>query len=185
MKGSDTQSDFIAAFWILYTAKKIEKISIRELCELAGYNRTTFYAHFKDIYDLLDKAVNRMLEPSRNAIIKFGNFSSALKTDAVMQLFFRLFQMNDKYIEALLWQRHQYVLEDKIKTAILPLLNMAEDKIDIYWEYIIEYQLSAVMGVIRIWLQNKKNISEKSLIQLLHKISSEGGFSMLDYLRLT
>lgn len=29
MKGSDTQSDFIAAFWILYTAKKIEKISIR------------------------------------------------------------------------------------------------------------------------------------------------------------
>lgn len=126
MKGSDTQSDFIAAFWILYTAKKIEKISIRELCELAGYNRTTFYAHFKDIYDLLDKAVNRMLEPSRNAIIKFGNFSSALKTDAVMQLFFRLFQMNDKYIEALLWQRHQYVLEDKIKTAILPLLNIAD-----------------------------------------------------------
>lgn len=37
----------------LMTKKNLEKISIREITELAGVNRQTFYYHFEDIYDLL------------------------------------------------------------------------------------------------------------------------------------
>lgn len=33
--------------------KPIEKISVKELCELADVNRSTFYAHYADPYDLL------------------------------------------------------------------------------------------------------------------------------------
>ncbi len=32
-----------------------EKISVRTICERSGCNRSTFYAHFLDIYDLMEK----------------------------------------------------------------------------------------------------------------------------------
>ncbi len=39
----------------------IHKISIRDLCEKAGINRTTFYHHYGSQYDLLNDAANRFL----------------------------------------------------------------------------------------------------------------------------
>lgn len=37
----------------LMRSKPIQKITIKEICELAALNRGTFYAHFSDQYDLL------------------------------------------------------------------------------------------------------------------------------------
>ncbi len=49
-------------FTELLTKKPIQKISVKELCEKAGINRGTFYSHYEDIYDLLEKIENEMLE---------------------------------------------------------------------------------------------------------------------------
>ena len=48
------------AFTELLTKKPIQSISIKELCELAGINRGTFYAHYQDIYDLRQKIEDEM-----------------------------------------------------------------------------------------------------------------------------
>lgn len=50
------------AFTNLLKEKPIQSISIRELCEKAGINRGTFYAHYQDIYDLLEKMENDMMQ---------------------------------------------------------------------------------------------------------------------------
>lgn len=34
---------------------EFKKITVKKICEKAGVNRSTFYAHFIDIYDMLDK----------------------------------------------------------------------------------------------------------------------------------
>lgn len=49
------------AFTELLTHKPIQSISIKELCDQAGISRGTFYAHYVDIYDLLEKIENEML----------------------------------------------------------------------------------------------------------------------------
>ena len=59
---TETKENFITSFWQLYQDKPVQKISIRELCATAGYNRTTFYDHFRDIYDLLEQAIYQILE---------------------------------------------------------------------------------------------------------------------------
>lgn len=43
------------AFIHLLRKKPIDQISITELCKKAGVNRSTFYAHYLDIYDLMDQ----------------------------------------------------------------------------------------------------------------------------------
>jgi len=43
------------AFWTLLKEKPLAKITVKEVCELAQINRGTFYKHYLDCYDLLDK----------------------------------------------------------------------------------------------------------------------------------
>ena len=39
----------------LLREKPLRSITVREICELAGVNRTTFYKHFRDIYDVFEQ----------------------------------------------------------------------------------------------------------------------------------
>ena len=48
--------------------KPIEKITITELCKNADINRTTFYAHYSDQYDLLSKIENETISWAKEAI---------------------------------------------------------------------------------------------------------------------
>ncbi len=43
------------AFWKLLREKPLAKITVKEVCDLAGINRGTFYKHYLDCYDLMDK----------------------------------------------------------------------------------------------------------------------------------
>lgn len=182
MNKSNAEKDFITAFWKLYKNKKIEKISIRELCQLAGYNRTTFYAHFENIYDLLNKAIETLLNPSKVMIEQFNDFPAMLGNDTVMQIFLLLFKTYDKYIELLLKNNNHYILEDKIKEMIIPIFKskFPPDKFDKKLNYIIDYQISAVFATILKWFLNNKDIPEKEIIELIYEISSKGVFSVLN-----
>ena len=49
------------SFITLMEKKDISKITIKEICEKADINRSTFYAHYSDQYDLLRKIENKFL----------------------------------------------------------------------------------------------------------------------------
>ena len=50
-----TRRSIINAFIELRSQKPIEKITIKELAELACINKATFYSHYEDIYDLAEQ----------------------------------------------------------------------------------------------------------------------------------
>lgn len=43
------------SFVELLKKKPINKITVKEICEMAEINRATFYKHYLDVYDLMDK----------------------------------------------------------------------------------------------------------------------------------
>lgn len=47
----------------------INKISIRELCEIAGINRTTFYNHYGSQYDVLNEIAHMYIQSTSYAVI--------------------------------------------------------------------------------------------------------------------
>lgn len=49
-----TRKNIINAFIELRSKKALEKITVRELCELTQINKSTFYAHYQDIFALSD-----------------------------------------------------------------------------------------------------------------------------------
>ncbi len=42
--------------------KPISKITVKEICEDADINRATFYAHYTDQYDLLQRIENEIID---------------------------------------------------------------------------------------------------------------------------
>lgn len=56
-----TRNNIINAFIKLRTRKPIEKITVKELSELAMINKATFYLHYNDIYDLSDSLENELI----------------------------------------------------------------------------------------------------------------------------
>ena len=56
-----TRKSIINAFIELRAKRPLEKISIKELSELAYINKATFYAHYKDIYDLAEQLENEAI----------------------------------------------------------------------------------------------------------------------------
>lgn len=49
-----TQRAIKDAFLALRSQKPVEKITVKELCQRAQINKSTFYAHYEDIYALSD-----------------------------------------------------------------------------------------------------------------------------------
>ena len=54
----------------------IHAVSIRELCIRAGINRTTFYKHFLDVYDLYDKLEQDILIEWGMQVLKMQDLRS-------------------------------------------------------------------------------------------------------------
>ena len=52
LREKKTKRNIYNAFLHLRTKKPLERISVKELCELAEISKATFYLHYKDIYDL-------------------------------------------------------------------------------------------------------------------------------------
>lgn len=57
-----TRNAIINAFITLRAKKPLDKITVKELADLAMINKATFYLHYKDIYNLSDTLENDALE---------------------------------------------------------------------------------------------------------------------------
>lgn len=74
--------------------KPVSKITVREICEQAGVNRSTFYAHYLDVYDLFEKVELQMAEMCYERIHQ--NFASRKSFFTVME---GVFQFVKEYQE--------------------------------------------------------------------------------------
>ena len=87
-------------FLELRSRKPLEKITIKELCEKAQINKSTFYSHYKDIYDLSDQleteVVTSVIEAIPNpancledpAVLAKNLFLGYLSRDSIIRILF-------------------------------------------------------------------------------------------------
>lgn len=67
-----TQKAIKQAYIELRSQKPLEKITVKELCQLACINKSTFYSHYADIYELSDvveqEIVNSVLDDLSSSV---------------------------------------------------------------------------------------------------------------------
>ena len=72
-----TQMIIKQAFLELLQQKPASKITVREICDKAEINRSTFYKHYLDCYDLLDKL-------KEEALVQLEEKLSTIKANGAM-----------------------------------------------------------------------------------------------------
>lgn len=68
LRTQKTSKSIINAFLQLRAHKPLEKITVKELSQLAEINKATFYLHYHDIYELSEKLENEVVQSTLHAI---------------------------------------------------------------------------------------------------------------------
>ncbi|WP_303870476.1 TetR/AcrR family transcriptional regulator [Acetobacterium wieringae] len=102
-----TRQNLIDAFWLLYCKKNIEKITVKEICDVAGYNRSTFYVYFKDAYEILAEIEEQTItvDDFKSIVIKnlfHGNLFHDHRKKAILKSILEFFEKNKTYLPVLL-----------------------------------------------------------------------------------
>lgn len=85
---------------LLLNTKPLGKITVKELCASAGVNRTTFYTHYADIYDLMQRIKDQMKEDILLHIKTYSHLGDAEKKGALIG--FLHYLRKNKYLYLLL-----------------------------------------------------------------------------------
>lgn len=62
MRYLNAENKIVESFYKLLEKKKFPDIKTKEIIEAAGINKSTFYVHYSDKYDLLDKLEDRVID---------------------------------------------------------------------------------------------------------------------------
>ncbi len=177
---NETKNSFIVSFCKLYMKKPIEKISIRELTDTAGYNRTTFYNYFSDIYDVLDYIENSSIRyVKKNIIIDMKKENPSKQ---FINTFLNIYENWESYIKVLLSNQNSAHFTDRLKKE---LFNSCMDafnlpKNNIRAEYILDFYLSAIISVISRWIKNQSEMSSLEMANLLEDMLTNNIFTKID-----
>lgn len=69
-RSKNTRKSIRDAFIQLLQEKEFEKITVQELCRRAAINRTTFYSHYLDLYDLMEKMERELQKGLQDTFIE-------------------------------------------------------------------------------------------------------------------
>ena len=68
IRAKRSRDKIIDTFLKIRAKKKLEKITVTEICKSAQINKSTFYAHFNDVYDLSDFLETQLVEEILSSI---------------------------------------------------------------------------------------------------------------------
>lgn len=152
-----TKNIIMDAFWSLYQTKGLTKISIKEITDKAGYNRTTFYVHFKDVEDVLYHIEQKVItEYKASAVVEdIGNNRRA----ANAKKYAEFLHNNSKYFPKLLMASRDSTFPESfkqiLKGVIKELIVTPELKERLKNEILLEYIASGIIGCLCQWHENK------------------------------
>ena len=155
----DSQEKIEKTFLQLIQKKNITEISVSTICEIAKLNRSTFYANYIDIYDLVEKVKNRMAD-------EFAKFQLSNNSKQNPEGYLILF----KYIkENQIFFKTYFKLESISKSPITQYsIELAEKYYDNkYIDYHIEFFRAGLNAIIKKWLNNNCIESPEEMVKII------------------
>lgn len=172
-----TYDDFIEAFWILYEKKDINKIRVREICEIAGYNRSTFYNHFIDVYDVLDQIENKILQ---EVIEMTSDGYSIWSREDSTKRYTELYERNSKYLKLLSNEEKgshfSYKLIKVIDNVLGERVYFSSDNEES--ELVREYHINGSVAMIMKYFRGETNLPLDKIIDFALEVCKQGKWSI-------
>ncbi len=169
---TSTKEALGAALKQMLSVKPIEKITVKDLVEICGVNRQTFYYHFDDVYDLLEwvfeEDANRVLphevvyEHWREDVTLFFTY---LKDNSTFAL-----NIYNSHSRTYMLRYYKQRLQSCIRSfAVIVCEERNIDRAD--FEFVVELYANVIVGIISQWLdlgmQLPKDFTKDRLLRVL------------------
>jgi AcrR family transcriptional regulator len=169
-----TRNYFIDAFCEFYQKRPIEKITVKEIAEKAGYSRATFYNYFKDPYELLESIEGELIARVIESIRK--NYDQHQTLEQFVVSFVDITRREERSLNLFLNNPHDTTFMNHLKREALPLLlSIFEISSENHRaRYALEFYVSGVIPVIGSWIRSGEEIPAESLAEIIKGILKDG-----------
>jgi AcrR family transcriptional regulator len=175
VKGTDiriekTERAIREAFLGLRAHKPLEKIKVKELCDAAQINKSTFYAHYQDIYALSDALEDAVIERILGSIAGASIAAYSAAPDALTRELFRAFLSNKQEASILFSGRGQSHFADRIEEGLRARIDREDPDYNrsIVNRIILSF---CVQGAYHAFANNSETIDLDVLVETISRIA--------------
>jgi AcrR family transcriptional regulator len=171
----------------LIAEKGFDAITVQEITERADVNRSTFYFHYTDKYDLLNQSMDEMLREFAESLKPRGipaDETCPVSRNAPLQPQFEHVAANALFYKVMLGERGVPAFANRMKLAIeeafylkLNFLAKEESQEPIPRDMLCRYVAAAHFGVIESWLEKGLPYTPAYMSELLRQLVKIGPLS--------
>jgi AcrR family transcriptional regulator len=170
----------------LFEEKGVESLTVSELAERAGINRGTFYLHYLDVADLLDKTKAEMLGGLEEIMAKLNlldlfEYANREKPYPVVEELIEYFGLHRDYFKVILGPKgvsaFPMILKELMKKHMynkLALYQPNEGQMLLPRDYFVAYVSSANIGIIQQWFLNGCDVAPRELALMIMRMTKFG-----------
>ena len=173
-RSQETSTRIVKAVYRAITEehKPLDRITVREICQEAEINRSTFYAHYQDVYDVVEKVERTMSERLTQSVLE--KLDSAVSVSDLFEQVFAFVREYQAFYTVYLGQMHRAgvigVAWDLLKErttqldyARLGYRSQAE------LEYVGIFFINGLTAMLRRWLETDCQETPQELVDILAK----------------
>ena len=170
---ANTASLMDEALLLLLEQKDFDRITVKELCQKAGVNRTTFYLHYESMRELLEETVemiNERFKESLSAIPPGDPSKEVLTSEKYLKPYLRFIKENMRAYRVLHMQDHlfqsQKTFESFYQSVFSPALShfgVSETE----KKYVFAFYTQGTVAIIGKWLDDNCRDDVDMIVDLI------------------
>lgn len=178
-----SKNSIIKAFIDLIHEKDLGEITVNDIAKKSNINRGTFYLNYRDKFDLFEKYVDELLN-ELIATIEISNqekekIKNGIRDNEPYIQFFNHFQKHDHFYKAMFsykggpyfYIRFIEVLKEHFFQGFKKL-DVCEEHLKVKKEFLIQFIVHALFGIIDYWLKNNMSESPEKMGEQLNILLS-------------
>lgn len=163
----------------LLKEKKVQDITVRELTDMADLNRGTFYLHYKDVFDLLEKTEAELQEDFNQLVCKHDAVDLKQRPSVIFNEIYSLVYDNADLIEILLGENGDLNFVNRLKQLIRE--KCLKDWMEVFrsgnaaaFDAFFSFIVSGCIGLVQYWLHTGLKETPEQMAKLTEHIITKG-----------
>lgn len=161
----------------LLKSKPLSAITVKEICNHADINRSTFYTHYKDHYDLLNKLEEEIIA-DMNTYLNAHNFAQKEKAMQTTIKLLEYIKSKHEICYTLLIENKDTSFEERVmEVARSFLIDNWTDEYEVDSAdsaYISTFIISGSIHVIKHWLSRNMDRTPQQIADIINTVCYKG-----------
>lgn len=167
----------------LLEVKDLEYITVKEICEKAGVNRSTFYLHYETIADLVNETMEnvnkRFLTCFAQSEVDFADKIKSKKLEDLILItqdylipYLQFIHENKRVYRASFRNPNEMQANTRYRSLKKYILEPILKKFSVpetRWQYYIAYYIEGTAAIIREWLNNDCRDSVETIADIIEE----------------